>query len=76
MAMLITAFIIALIIYFGVYYEKDKKIIEQRGKSNPRKSDEDFIIFPFLEENRNGSPKDGPDSSGVADHIHEDRFEE
>jgi hypothetical protein len=65
MAMLITAFIIALFIFFGVYYEKDKKIIEQRGKTRARIRNEDFIIFPFLDENRNDAP-----------HTHEDHFEE
>ena len=76
MAYLIACFIIALIIYFGAYYEKDKKAMEQRGKTRPGKQDEDHFIFPFLDEHQKTPQINRPDSSGTADHGHEDHFED
>lgn len=73
MALLIACFIIALFIYFAFYYEKDKKAMEQRGKTRPGKQDEDHFIFPFLDEHQKTSLKNGPDSSGADDNIHEDQ---
>jgi hypothetical protein len=73
MALLIACFVIALFIYFAIYYEKDKKAMEQRGKSKPRRNGEDFIILPFFEDHQDGSQEDLSDSSDeVDDIIHDD----
>ena len=72
MALLIACFVIALFIYFAFYYEKDKKAMEQRGKTRVRRNGEDFIIFPFFEENRGGDENKMPDSSEEPDDIYED----
>jgi len=69
MALLITCFIIALFIYFAFYYEKDKKAMEQRRKTRTRRNGEDYIIFPFLEDNRDGSEKDISGTSEEFDDI-------
>ena len=69
MALLIACFIIALFIYFAVYYEKDKKAMEQRGKTRPRRNGEDFIIFPFFEDHHDGSQEDMSGSSEEDDDV-------
>ena len=76
MAYLLACFIIALIIYFGVYYEKDKKAREQRGKPRPGRHDEEFIIFPFFDEKPGRPEKHGSDSTGADAHFHGDHFED
>ena len=61
MALLITCFILALFIYFVFYYEKDKKILEQRGKNKARGRCEDSFIFPFIDENQDAPQLDVSD---------------
>ena len=72
MALLIASFVIALFIYFAFYYEKDKKAMEQRGKTRPRRNSEDFIIFPFFEEHRGGSQGEDPEHSDETHDILDD----
>ncbi len=76
MALLIACFIIALIIYFGVYYEKDKKTMEEWRRTRIKRSDEEYLIFPFFEENRRGPQDDIPDHSGDPNDCHEDYFDQ
>jgi hypothetical protein len=62
-------FVVALIIYFGKYYEEDKKAARDRSKRKDNGPEE--FIFPLFQEHRDShrdvhqsDPEDGENSDG------------